>query len=80
MSASAHQLALQQLAEEAVIAVPLSPTIEWHDEQVVVLQLLEEIRRSPIAKDSVAQRAAHPVQYRGAGAAASRLAADPSAG
>src|SRR5204862_2400591 len=60
-----RELALQQLAEKMVIAVPLPPVVERHEEQVRALDLLELARRSLVLEHRVAEGAAHPVEHRG---------------
>src|SRR3979411_1079282 len=55
----------QRIGEEVVVAVPLSLVIEWGQEQVVALQLLEQLLAVAAAGESVAQAAGELLQDRG---------------
>ncbi len=58
------ELGLEHLPEEMVVAKPAAPMVECDDEQVLVLQLLEHLRRVGALEHRVAERAAHAVEHR----------------
>ena len=60
------QAAAQQVAKQPVDAVPLPPVVQGRHEQIVPLELLQQRRRALRLQHRVAQRAAHPLQDRGA--------------
>src|SRR5262249_20922301 len=62
---SAPEFCPQQLAQQMVVAVPLTATVERDDEQVPGFQSFEDIPRSLLTQDRIAERPAHPVQDRG---------------
>ena len=53
-------------AEQVVVAVPLTATVQRNHEQVASFELLEHPGRPPAADHGVAERSAHPVENRGA--------------
>ena len=59
------KLALEQVAEKVVVAVPLTLVVEWHQKQVRPFDLLELARRTLVVEYGVAERAAHSVEHRG---------------
>ena len=58
------QLALEQLAEQPVIAVPLASIVERHHQQVALLDGFELVRRAGGVERRVAHRAAEAVEDR----------------
>ena len=56
------ELVAQQLAEQVVIAVPLAPPVERHDEAVRPRERLERARRPRRLQDGVAEPAAHALE------------------
>ena len=58
------ELVPEELAEEVVVAVPLAPPVERHDEAVCALERLERVRRPRRLEHGVAESAAHPLQDR----------------
>ena len=61
------ELGPQQLAEQAVVAVPGTAAVQRDHQQVRVLQRLQDPARPLGVEDRVAQRPRHPLQHRGAG-------------
>src|SRR5439155_9922845 len=60
-----RELALQQLTEKMVIAVPPAPVVEWDEEEVRALDLLELPCRAFVVEHRVAEWAAHSVEHGG---------------
>jgi hypothetical protein len=60
------QLTSKRLREEMVIAVPLPIVIERHEEEVLPLEDVDDLRRVGGADDGVAQRRAVPAENGGA--------------
>jgi len=60
----AAELVEQQVAEEVVVAVPLTGGVEGLQEEVRALQFLEQAVRADRVDDGVAQRARQPVEDR----------------
>jgi hypothetical protein len=60
------KLTEQELSEQCVIAIPLSPTIQWDQEQVGGLELAQAILAARILDDGVAKRRTQLVEHRGA--------------
>ena len=61
----AMQLGAQQLPEQMVIPIPATRHVQWHHEQVVALDLLQDRRRARGLQHRVAQRTAESSQHRG---------------
>jgi hypothetical protein len=61
----AVELVEQQVPEEVVVAVPLARGVEWLQEEVRALQLLEQAVRADGVDNGVAERARQLVQDRG---------------
>ena len=62
----ATELAGQELAVEGVVAIPLAPPVERHQELVGGLEVTEVDLRARPAEDGVAERARELVEDRGA--------------
>ena len=66
---SLRQPALQETAEEMMVAIPAALVIQGHSEQIVLLQPLQGSLATHLnviaAEQGCAQRAAHPVEDRG---------------
>ena len=62
-----HQLGVEQLPEEVVVAVPLAPSVERDHQQVAALQTIEHAAGLPAAHGGVAEGTAEPVEDRAAG-------------
>ena len=60
------ELVPQKLAEQMVIAIPLTVPVEGHDEAVLPRELLEHFRRIRRLEHRVTEAAAHAIQDRGA--------------
>jgi hypothetical protein len=60
------QLGTQEIAEQVVVAVPLTSSIERDEQEVGLLQRLEDVLRSARAQHRVAERARQAVEHRGA--------------
>jgi hypothetical protein len=58
---------VQKLAEELVIAAPVTTTVKGHHQEVAAVELVEHLIRAGGAESGVAQRAAQPLEHRGAG-------------
>src|SRR6202034_3218868 len=54
--------AAEHLCEQMVVAVPLSVVVEGHEEKVVALDDVEDLRRVGRPGDGFAERRAEPVQ------------------
>ena len=50
------ELGLQELAQQMVVSVPLAASVEWNDEEIAALHLLEQSRGSNAADNRVAER------------------------
>ena len=55
----------EQVGEQTVVAPPAAHLIQWHQEQAVLLHLLQQRLAPRAAGDRVAQRAGQPLQHRG---------------
>ena len=62
----AAQLTEQELAKQRVVAVPLAPTIERHQEQVRRLQAAQLLLGARVGEQRVAQRSTQLIEHRGA--------------
>ena len=67
------ELAVEELAEQVVVAVAVAGAVERDDQQVVALQRLEHVLRPGPGEHGVAQRTGHPVEDRRAGQERHRL-------
>jgi hypothetical protein len=72
-----EQLGLKQLMEQPVVAIPLAPAIERHQEQVGPVQRFQDPARTRSAHDRIAQRTAHALEHRGAREERHPAARDP---
>ena len=61
------QPALQQLREQVVVPVPLPVVVEWHQEEILPVEHLDDPRGTRRPGDHVAERGAEPGQHRGPG-------------
>ena len=61
------QLDTKELLEQRVVAVPLAPAIEWHEQQVGALQRLQDSTRTCSVHDGVAKGTAHAFEHRRSG-------------
>ena len=55
------ELSMEHLLEEVVVAKPLAPMVERDDEQILLLELLEHLRRVVTVEHCVTEEGAHPV-------------------
>ena len=58
------ELVPQQLAEQVVVAIPLAPPVEPHDEAVRALECVERLCRPRRLEHGVAEPAGHTLQHR----------------
>ena len=63
----ALQLREQHVAEQVVVAVPLSPSIQRDQQQVRPRQIRQRRRRARQLEHRITQRSTHPIQHRGPG-------------
>ena len=60
-----HQVRLQNLGEEVMIAIPLALVVERDDKQVAALQGLQHSSAIFLFGDGIAQRATQPIENGG---------------
>ena len=60
------QFGTEQLAEQVMIAVPLTAPVQRNHQQIPALHPFEKLSGSLPLQDGVAQRSAHPIEDRGA--------------
>jgi hypothetical protein len=58
---------LQQLSEQAVIAVPFTAAVEGDHQQIPAFHPFKDAAGFLLNQDRIAKRSAHPVQHRSAG-------------
>src|SRR3954470_12460509 len=61
-----HEMLLQHVGKEMVVAIPLAPVVERDDEEIATLQVLEDRLRIGFSKDRVAQWPAQSAEHGGA--------------
>ena len=71
------QLGQQHVPEQVVVAVPLPPPVQRHQQQVRPLQVRQHRSRPGLPEHRIAQRPAHPLQHRGPGQERPLPAGDP---
>src|SRR6185312_17176607 len=59
-----HQVVLEKLAKEVVVAVPLAAIVEWDEKQVRALDLLKLAAGALVLEDRVAERPAQALEHR----------------
>ena len=58
------KLVPEKLGEEMVVAVPLAPVVEGHQEQIRCLDLAQDLRRAVGLGHRIAKRSVEPVEKR----------------
>jgi hypothetical protein len=64
---SPSEFGVQGLPKQIVIAIPLAPSVERHNQQVASLETIEDTGRAIASDDGVAQRTGEPIEDRGTG-------------
>jgi hypothetical protein len=54
----------EPLAEQVVIPIPLTLVVEWHQEEVAMLQAFEDLSRSGNLGNGIAERTIETIKYR----------------
>ena len=65
LAAALEHVGLQHLGEQVVVAVPAAGVVEWDQEQVGAVQVLQHLLALGVPGDGRAQRSAQPVQDAG---------------